>query len=142
MMKSAKEANFVIGEQILDRDSKIKSRRDTNELCKKISDKVAIAVKSEIAAARELAKKINSYFGYDDDLCPDKDDIRQLLNNISGFYDDAVQVGSNISVKSDRATELGKNASSFENAIAVGPVKNSSKLMFISLKAILSKVFL
>ena len=119
MMKAAKEANFVIGEQILDMDSKVKSRRDTNELCKKISDKVAIAVKVEIAAGREMANKINSYFGYDDDLYPDKDDIRQLLNNVSGFYDDAVKVGSNISVKSDKATELGKNASSFENAISI-----------------------
>ena len=121
-LKEIRKSGYVLDdEDINDTEKAVKDKREIFELAQKVLAKVHRVVEEETALARKNAVDILSYFeniDIEDEL--EASDIRDLINDIQGFYQRCFAVGINISIIDDaKLKKLKDSASDIANAMLV-----------------------
>ena len=109
MFKELRNEGFDIAIDEIDSDI-INGRNISIEYLKKILSKVERVVSAEIEEGKELYRNVLKYFGFVDGTEIETEDIKDLLNEVIEFYNDAEINGINIFLRTDDATLL-KNKS-------------------------------
>lgn len=99
-LKEIRKSGYVLDESDLnDTEKAVKDKREVFELTQKILAKVKKVVEEETDLAHKTATEILSFFeniDMEDEL--EASDIRDLVNDIQGFYQKCFAVGINISI--------------------------------------------
>lgn len=109
VFKELRNEGFDIAIDEIDSDI-INGRNVSIEYLKKILSKVERVVSAEIEEGKELYRNVLKYFGFVDGTEIETEDIKDLLNEVIEFYNDAEINGINIFLRTDDATLL-KNKS-------------------------------
>lgn len=109
VFKELRNEGFDIAIDEIDSDI-INGRNISIEYLKKILSKVERVVSAEIEEGKELYRNVLKYFGFVDGTEIETEDIKDLLNEVIEFYNDAEINGINIFLRTDDATLL-KNKS-------------------------------
>ncbi len=109
VFKGLRNEGFDIAIDEIDSDI-INGRNVSIEYLKKILSKVERVVSAEIEEGKELYRNVLKYFGFVDGTEIETEDIKDLLNEVIEFYNDAEINGINIFLRTDDATLL-KNKS-------------------------------
>lgn len=113
-LKEIRKSGFVLDENdINDTEKAVKDKREIFELTQKVLAKVHRVVEEESILARKTAMEILNYFeniDMEDEL--EASDIRDLINEIQGFYQKCFAVGINISSIDDIKTKKIKESAS------------------------------
>ena len=109
VFKELRNEGFDIAIDEIDSDI-INGRNVSIEYLKKILSKVERVVSAEIEEGKELYRNVLIYFGFVDGTEIETEDIKDLLNEVIEFYNDAEINGINIFLRTDDATLL-KNKS-------------------------------
>lgn len=121
-VKEIRKSKFIIDENALnDVEKAVKDKREVFEHTQKIFAKVKRVVEEETTLARKTAVDILGFFGnidIEDEL--EASDIRDLINDIQGFYQKCFSAGINVSIIDDaQFKKLKESASDIANAMCV-----------------------
>lgn len=113
-LKEVRKSGYVLNDNELnDTEKAVKDKRELFELTQKVLAKVHRVVEEESILARKTAMEILNYFeniDMEDEL--EASDIRDLINEIQGFYQKCFAVGINISSIDDIKTKKIKESAS------------------------------
>jgi hypothetical protein len=114
-IKELKDSNYLVDfEANYERDSKIRVKKESREYCQKILQKAEQVARAEYDKGKEVVLKIFSYYEYDMDMELDASDVKNVLDKIADFYNDAVSSG--IRPQKDKALDLKRHVESIVNA--------------------------
>lgn len=121
-LKEIRKSGYFLDENDLnDTEKAVKDKREVFELTQKVLAKVKRVVEEETALARKTAIDILSFFeniDIEDEL--EASDIRDLINDIQGFYQRCFAVGINISTINDaKLKKLKESASDIVKAMCI-----------------------
>lgn len=119
-LKEIRKSGYVLNESDLnDTEKSVKDKREVFELTQKVFAKVNKVVEEETALAHKTAVDILSFFeniDIEDEL--EASDIRDLINDIQGFYQKCFAVGINISIiEEEKLKKLKDSASDIAKAM-------------------------
>lgn len=121
-LKEIRKSGYVLDESDLnDTEKAVKNKREVFELTQKVLARVKKVVEEETALAHKTAVEILSFFeniDIEDEL--EASDIRDLINDIQGFYQKCFAVGINISIIEDaKLKKLKDSASDIAKAMCI-----------------------
>lgn len=121
-LKEVRKSGYVLNDNELnDTEKAVKDKRELFELTQKVLAKIHRVVEEESTLARKTAMEILNYFeniDMEDEL--EASDIRDLINEIQGFYQKCFAVGINISIIDDvKIKKIKETASEIEKAMNI-----------------------
>lgn len=117
VFKDIKKNGFKVLDEELEED-KIKGRNTSKEYMKKILKRINQVAESEISEAKDRYKTVLNYFGFDEDIEVELDDIKELLNEIIDFYKAAESNGLNIEIRTKKVVEIKEQSSAICSALS------------------------
>ncbi len=105
VFKELKANRFIVSVDKIEPDE-ILARNESRDYLKKILSKLECVVESELKDGEQLYKKALIYFGFQEDMEIETEDIKDLLNEVIEFYKDTETYGVNISLRTNYAMML------------------------------------
>lgn len=100
-------------------EDKIKARNSSKDYLKKILSRIDTVASKEWSKGKQLYDEILSYFGFTEGVEIEKEDIKDMLNEVIEFYKETETNGVNISLKTNSAIKLKDKAEEILKALAV-----------------------
>ncbi len=119
-LRELRASGLTLTEDELSQRDMIAKREEIIQFVRGLLPRLDTVAKAEQESAQELVAEIVGYFGFEDDDDIDSSDIRELLDNIQLFYQDAEQYGVNLAFanKNQTINELKSNATTLANVIS------------------------
>ena len=120
VLRELRASGLTLTADELSQKDVIAKREEIIQSVRGLLPRLDTAAKAEQESSQELVAEIVGYFGFEDDDDIDSSDIRELLDNIQLFYQDAEQYGVNLAFanKNQTINELKSNATTLANVIS------------------------
>lgn len=118
VFKELKSNQFTIDIDNIIED-KIKARNQSKDYLKKILSRIDTVASKEWSKGKQLYDEILEYFGFSQEVEIEKEDIKDMLNEVIEFYKDTETYGVNISLKTNDAINFKDKAEEISKALDV-----------------------
>lgn len=119
VFKELKSNQFTIDIDNIGDDEMVKSRNIPKDYLKKILSRIDIVASKEWSKGKELYDEILKYFGYSPESEIEKEDIKDVLNEVIEFYKDTETYGINIALKTNDAMKFKDRVDAILKALSV-----------------------
>lgn len=119
VFKELKSNQFSIDIDNISDDKMIKERNKSKDYLKKILSRIDIVASKEWSKGKQLYNEILEYFGFHQEVEIEKEDIKDMLNEVIEFYKDTETYGINISLKTNDAINFKDRVDAILKALSV-----------------------
>ncbi len=134
VFKELKSNQFAIDIDNISEDKKIKARNSSKDYLKKILSRIDIVASKEWSKGKQLYDEVLKYFDFSQEAEIEKEDIKDMLNEVIEFYKDTETYGINISLKTNDAIKFKDKVDEILKALSVvsKDISNMSTLNIIA----------
>lgn len=118
ILKALKKEEFSISIEDI-ADDKIKARNVSRDYLKKIVTRIDKTIAAESAEGKAIYIKVLEFLGFSDGTEIEKEDIKELLNEVIDFYKETEMNGVNIVLKTNEAVLMRDKSANIAKALTV-----------------------